>query len=223
MIQQNASRTTPSPFLIKICGITRLEDGLAALEAGADWLGFIRWPRSARYLPLDLLIDLINNLKSRAPRPFEAVGVYVNAARETIEREASAAGLGRIQLHGDETLGFARALGRPALKALRIRDAGSIRAADDFEGLDLLADAFDPALPGGTGLSYDYALLRELTARRRVLIAGGLTADNVGGVIRALRPWGVDVSSGVESAPGVKDPLKVREFINAARQAAKEQ
>jgi len=223
MNQQNAPNPGPLPLLIKICGITRLEDGLVALEAGADWLGFIRWPRSARYLPLDLLTELIDNLKSRAPRPFEAVGGYVNETRETIEREAAQAGLSRIQLHGDETLSFARALSRPALKALRIRDAGSVRAADDFEGLDLLADAFDPALPGGTGLCYDYAMLRDLTARRRVLIAGGLTAETVGGVIRALRPWGVDVSSGVESAPGVKDPVKVREFINAARQAAKEQ
>ena len=124
-----------SPLIIKICGITRLEDGLLALEAGCDWLGFIRWPRSARYLPLDVLAELVNNLKTRAPRPFEAVGVYVNERRETIEVETAAAGLDRIQLHGDETLAFARALSQPAIKVIRVRDAASLKLAEEFEGV----------------------------------------------------------------------------------------
>ena len=212
---------SPASLLIKICGITRLEDGLASLAAGADWLGFVRWPRSKRYLPLDLCAEFIDNLKTRAVRPFAAVGVYVNADHATIEAEIAAARLDRVQLHGEETLAFARGLSRPVLKALRIRDEASLRQADDYEGLDLLADAWDPALPGGSGQAYDYAMLRDLTRRRRVIIAGGLGVANVGPVVNELRPWGIDVSSGVEIAPGRKDPVKVREFINAARAAAR--
>lgn len=211
----------PAPLIIKICGITRPEDGLQALAVGADWLGFIRWPKSPRYLPLDLLVDLINNLRTYAPRPFEAVGVYVNATRETIEQEAVRAGLDRIQLHGEETLEFARSLSRPVIKALRVRDAASLAAAETFPELDLLTDAYVPAMPGGTGVSYDYSLLAPLVACRRVLVAGGLHAANVAQVVRDLKPWGIDASSSLEISPGIKDAVLVREFIAAARQAAR--
>ncbi|MEN6627898.1 MAG: phosphoribosylanthranilate isomerase [Candidatus Sumerlaeia bacterium] len=211
----------PKP-IIKVCGITRAEDGLAAVRAGADWLGLIRWPKSPRFRPAESARELIGRLRAESGRPFEAVGVYVDASADEIERDADALGLDRVQLHGDESLETARALSRPAIKVIKIRDAASLRAADEFPGLDLLADTFDPALPGGTGRGYDYELLRDLIRRRRVLIAGGLTPETVGAVVAALAPWGVDVSSGVESAPGIKDHARIISFIHAARAGAAE-
>ena len=210
------------PLIVKVCGITRPEDGLAALEAGADWLGFIRWPRSPRYLPLEDCLALVHHLRMRASVPFESVGVYVDAERDLIEREAAAIGLDRIQLHGQEPPELAAALSRPAIKALRFKDAASLALAEAYPGLDLLVDAWVESSPGGTGQAYDYGLLAGLTARRRVIVAGGLDAGSVGAVVAALRPWGVDVSSRVETSPGVKEHDKMREFIGAARRAAKE-
>jgi phosphoribosylanthranilate isomerase len=209
------------PLLIKICGITSVGDGVAALEAGADWLGFVRWPKSPRFVETDTAAELAAALRSRATRSFQAVGVYVDADRETIERDVAAIGLDRVQLHGSETPEFARALPWPVIKALRARDPSALeKEAHRYEGLDLLIDAFDPDRPGGTGQSHDYDALADLVRTRRVLIAGGLHPGNVGDIVRRLRPWGVDVSSGVESAPGRKDPKAVRAFIQAARRAA---
>lgn len=205
--------------VVKICGITRVEDGLAALRAGADWLGVIRHPASPRWRPLDEAAAMIRAIAARQCRPFQVVGVYVNAERERIEHEADALGLDRIQLHADETLAFARALGRPVLKVLPIEGAESIARADDFPDLDLLTDTHDPIRFGGTGQGYDYRLLGALIRRRRVVVAGGLNPENVGAVVRELRPFGVDVSSGVESAPGLKDPARIEAFIHAVRAA----
>lgn len=211
---------SPENLVVKICGITRAMDGMAAIRAGADWLGFIRWSKSPRWRSVEAAAGLIRELRELAPRPFQAVGVYVDAALDEIERDAVALGLDRVQLHGDETPGLAAALSLPAIKVIRVRDARSLGRADDFPEIDLLADTFDPALPGGTGRGYDYRLLRDLTARRRVLIAGGLTPDTVGAVVASLTPFGVDVSSGVESAPGVKDHARIISFIQAARAGA---
>lgn len=212
-----SSRTNP---LVKICGIARVEDGMAALRAGADWLGFVRWAKSPRWRPADEAARLIREIRERGPGPFQAVGVYVDATLEEIERDAAALGLDRVQLHGNETPELAAALTRPAIKAIRVKDGASLRRAEDFPGIDLLADTFDPALPGGTGRGYDYGLLRDLTARRRVLVAGGLTPETVGAVVASLAPLGVDVSSGVETAPGVKDHARMISFIQAARAGA---
>lgn len=214
---ERAQLTHPSRTLIKICGITRLEDGLAALEAGADWLGFIRAERSPRFRPLDELIELVTRLRARAPAPFQAVGVYVDASPETIEDEARRVGLDRIQLHGRETPELARSLSRPVVKVIHIRDAESVKKAEAYEGMDLLTDVFTPDSYGGTGRGYDYEWLRDLILRRRVIVAGGLTIENVAEVMRSLAPWGVDVSSAVETAPGIKAPARIRAFIENAR------
>ncbi|HOE96538.1 MAG TPA: phosphoribosylanthranilate isomerase [Candidatus Sumerlaeota bacterium] len=213
--------TPPAPdrCLIKICGVTRPEDGLFALESGADWLGFIRWPKSARYRPAEDCAAALAAIRRAAPRPFQAVGVYVNADPAVIAEEGAAIGFDRFQLHGEETPEYARALARPVIKVLRIRDAASLAEAERYAGLDLLTDTWDPALPGGTGRGYDYTLLARLVARRRVIVSGGLTPANVGEVVRAVGPWGVDVASGVESAPGIKERAKVLAFISAVRDA----
>ncbi len=216
------SRRDRPDFVVKICGITRLEDGAEAVAGGADWLGFIRWPGSKRYQDIDECVELMRRLRAVADSPFEAVGVYVNAELDTIENECERLGLDRIQLHGDEPAEFAARLSRPVVKAIRVRDAASLSQADAFADCDLLTDAYVPDQPGGTGRSYDHRLVEELVSRRRVIVSGGLRPENVGEVIRALRPWGVDVSSGVERAPGVKDHARLRTFLTEARQAIRE-
>jgi phosphoribosylanthranilate isomerase len=214
----------PSPLIVKICGITSIEDGMTALEAGADWLGFIRWPPSKRYIETVHAAGIVHELRDRAPRPFEAIGVYVDAGAETIRSDVTAIGFDRIQLHGEETLAFARQLPYPVVKAIKAENPTRLaELATIYDGLDLLVDTWDPDLPGGTGKGHpDDALahLADLMRARRVLLAGGLHPGNVGARVGRLKPWGVDVSSGVESAPGRKDPARVRAFIDAARHGA---
>lgn len=206
---------------IKVCGITRVEDGLAALEAGADMLGFIRAPSSPRWRSLGECSDVLLDLRLKAGREFQAVGVYVNAPLNLIGKEVERCGFDRVQLHGHEDLPFARQIPVPVIKAIKIAGPESIAQAEDFPGIDLLTDAWHPTLDGGTGEAYDYSLLKELAGRRRVLVAGGLTPANAGEMIEMLRPWGVDVSSGVEVSPGVKDPDLIREFIANVKNAEK--
>lgn len=204
--------------LIKICGITRIEDGRAALRAGADWLGFIRWPGSPRYRSSQECAETIEALRQSEPRPFDAVGVYVNPSPEEVMEDSYLTGVDRLQLHGDETAEFLRSLPLPAIKTLRIRDAASIARAEDYPGFMLLTDTYDTAVAGGTGRRYDPALLGDLVRRRQVLVAGGLAPDNVADIVRRLRPFGVDVSSGIELSPGVKDARKIADFVAAVRE-----
>jgi phosphoribosylanthranilate isomerase len=214
----------PPRFIVKICGITSLDDGLAALDAGADWLGFVRWPPSKRYVDRDPAAEIVGALRDQAPRPFHSVGVYVDADRETIDADVAAVGFDRAQLHGEETLIFARSLPYPVIKSVKAENPDRLaELAAMYEGLDLLVDTWDPDLPGGTGKGHAddaLAVLAALMRDRRVLLAGGLHPGNVGDMVERLGPWGVDVSSGVESAPGRKDPALVRAFIRAARRAA---
>lgn len=204
--------------LIKICGITRVEDGLAALEAGAEWLGFIRWAGSPRWRSSEACAEVLGEIRERTHRAFEAVGVYVNPTHEELHEDAYLTGVDRIQLHGNESPEFARHLPMPVIKTLQIRDAESVQVAEEYPGLTLLTDTHDPLLPGGTGRQYDPALLEGLVARRRVLVAGGLKPENVAEVVRRLHPFGVDVSSGVEVAPGIKDAEKIADFVAAVRE-----
>lgn len=206
--------------IIKICGITRPEDGVAAIHAGADWLGFIRWPQSARYRPIDECAATLSEIRNSAPRNFQAVAVYVDETKATIRAEAEQAGFDRVQLHGAESMEFAQNLGLPVIKTIKIRDAASVAQADQFPGLTLLTDTADPALPGGTGKTYDPTLLQDLAGHREVIVAGGLTAENVAGVVEFLHPYGVDVSSGVETEPGIKDHEKIAAFVRSVRAVA---
>jgi phosphoribosylanthranilate isomerase len=209
----------PNDPLIKICGITRLEDGLAALSAGADWLGFIRWSGSKRFRPLADCAALLKELRRLAPSPFQAVAVYVDQPRDLILDEIRSAGFDRAQLHGNESSEFAASLPVPVIKTIKMRPDEFERDAARYPGLDLLIDTDVPGLPGGTGQSYDAGVLTDLTSRRRLIVAGGLNPANVADIVARIRPYGVDVSSGVEVEPGIKDGEKIRRFVAAVRAA----
>jgi phosphoribosylanthranilate isomerase len=203
---------------VKVCGITSVEDGLMAAGAGADALGFVFWPKSSRAIDVEAARRIV-----RALPPFvTCVGVFVDASREELARAADAVGLDVLQLHGQESLDDIECLPRPVLKALRVDASFSIETAVRFaeRGAVLLLDAGTAAQPGGTGRTCDWGVARRVRDRVGALVlAGGLAASNVAEAIAAVEPAAVDVSSGVESAPGRKDPLKVAAFIDAVRGA----
>jgi len=213
--------------IVKICGLTHLDDALLALEAGADLLGFVLYPKSPRGVSLGVVAEIAQALR-RAPafqqrRP-ALVGVFVNAPPAEVARALDEAGLDLAQLSGHEPPDDLRALGRRAYKAIRSQaEADALPAAGAPPAHpycpDFLLDAAHPTLYGGSGQLADLALAARLAARHRLLLAGGLTPDNVAAAIRAVRPWGVDAASGVEAAPGKKDPAKVRAFVQAAKAA----
>jgi phosphoribosylanthranilate isomerase len=204
---------------VKICGITRLEDAQAAVDAGADALGFVFYPPSPRYVTPERAEQIIRTL----PPFVMTVGLFVDAALENVNDLAARCGLDRIQLHGRETPEFCRRTTRPVIKAIRIRNAESLLQVPDYKVSAYLLDTYvEGALPGGTGVSFPWALAAQVKPYGPVILAGGLTPENVEVAIAQIRPDGVDVSSGVERVPGIKDHQKVREFIARAKAAALE-
>jgi phosphoribosylanthranilate isomerase len=222
---------------IKICGITNLEDARAAIEAGADLLGFILYPPSPRYITPEMVYEIINDIRRQhAKSPYSPnlpafVGVIVQEPVTRIQAILEQTGLDYAQLHSDESAEtLARLQGR-AFKALRptgeamaLADAARYAGLGPAGGPALLIDAYDPHAYGGTGKRSDWRAA-AVVARRHcgLLLAGGLTPENVAEAIRTVHPWGVDVSSGVEAAPGRKDHEKVRAFIANTRTAGPEQ
>jgi phosphoribosylanthranilate isomerase len=195
---------------VKICGITRAADAEAAVAAGASAIGFIFWRASPRFVDPFRAGEI-----ARLLPPFVGVvGVFVNQEDAYINGVASVARLTVVQLHGDETPAQAARLRRPVLKAVPAADL----AADIWPAsVTLLVDAQDPVRRGGTGRKADWDAAARLASRRRVVLAGGITPDNAGDAIRRVRPFGLDVSSGVESAPGIKDHGRLRALLEAVR------
>ena len=200
--------------VVKICGITRLADAHHAVAEGATALGFVFWRESPRYVEPELAAQIVATL----PAGVTPVGVFVNASTDTIRQTAEAAGLGVVQLHGDETPAVAEVLEPRVWRAVPV-DTPAADLDAWPKGTVFLLDAKDPVRRGGTGRLVDWQLARALAMARPIVLAGGLTPDNVGEAIGAVRPFGVDVSSGVEQAPGLKDPDKVARFIANARRA----
>lgn len=202
---------------VKVCGITNAADALAAVEAGADALGFIFYEKSPRYVVPAVAANIIAEL----PPLVTPVGVFVNEGLATVRSIMDTCGLAMAQLHGDENVSYCRELARPAMKALRLRDRGSLLALAEYQGRGgvrgFVLDAFSELSYGGTGQITDWGLAAEVAKSTPILLAGGLTPDNVTEAIRTVRPYGVDVSSGVESAPGKKDRAKMRAFVDAVR------
>ena len=201
-------------MFIKICGITRLSDALHAVEHGAQALGFVFWPDSPRHIEPARAAEIIAAL----PDGVTSVGVFVDESVDVIRDVVSRAKIAAVQLHGDESPEYAAALGMPVFRALTCDGAKQVFATWPAETTFLL-DAADSVQRGGTGMTVDWERAATLTSERRVILAGGLTASNVAEAIRAVRPFGVDVSSGVEEVPGVKSPEKVAQFLARARSA----
>ncbi|MGQ0555271.1 MAG: phosphoribosylanthranilate isomerase [Nitrospiraceae bacterium] len=202
---------------IKICGITSVEDADVAVKAGADALGFVMYPKSPRWVEPTVARSIIAGLP-----PFVLpVGVFVNEEADRVRALMDECGFALAQLHGDESALYCQNLGRPALKALRLKDRGTFLALAEFQGRanvrGVLIDAFSDQAYGGTGQTVDWTLAQEAARSIPIILAGGLTPTNVAEAIAQVRPYGVDVSSGVEQSPGKKDPNKVKGFIQAAR------
>ena len=201
---------------IKICGLTRAKDARTAADLGADFLGLVFHRPSLRFVSPDDAARLTSAVPARW------IGVFVDAPSDEILRIAGATGLHGAQLHGDEPPAMVDRLRRAGLlviRAHRIAGADDLKAMNGFDADADLLDTFDPGRRGGTGRTFDWRFAADAARTRRVLLAGGLDAENVGDAIRTVRPWGVDVSSGVESGPGHKDPEKMSRFIDAARAA----
>lgn len=202
---------------VKICGMTNAEDVAVAIEAGADAVGFIFYRNSPRVVDPALVQQIVATL----PPMVTPVGVFVNEDLATVRTTMDRCGLVLAQLHGDETAAYCEELGRPVMKALRIQDRRSFLALAEFQGRagvrGFVLDTFSEKAYGGTGQVFNWDLAAEAAKDATIILAGGLTADNVGEAIRAVCPYAVDVSSGVESAPGKKDHGKMRAFLQAAR------
>jgi phosphoribosylanthranilate isomerase len=199
---------------VKICGITNAPDALAAIDAGADALGFVFYDASPRRLTLRAAAEIIRHL----PPYVVKVGVFVNASVDRVERAVAECGLNLLQFHGDETPEYCVQFGVMSMKSFRIRDAGSLKALPAYPTDAWLLDAYVADNPGGTGETFNWDLAVEARKLGRLIfLAGGLTPENVAEAIRQVQPYAVDVSSGVEIAPGRKDPDKIRQFMAAAR------
>ncbi len=209
--------TAHSDLFVKICGMTRLPDALHAVEHGANALGFVFWSQSPRCITPERAAAIIAAL----PADVSTVGVFVNETVEGITRVAAETGLSTVQLHGDEPPSFADALEWPVLRATTVEQIEQASGAWP-PGTTFLMDAADPARRGGTGRTIDWRRAASAARARRIVLAGGLTPDNVADAVETVRPFGVDVSSGVEDAPGVKNGDRVARFLASARSARDE-
>lgn len=199
---------------VKICGITNVEDAQAAVAAGADLLGFVFYEKSPRHVTVAQAAAIARTISPWVVR----VGLFVDAPTELVGEATSACGLQLLQFHGEETSEYCRQFGAMSMKAFRVKDAETIQRLPEFPTDAWLLDAFVPGQLGGTGHSFNWDLAVEaVKLGKPVFLAGGLTPENVAEAVRKVRPYGVDVSSGVESAPGKKDHAKVRAFIEAAK------
>ena len=204
---------------VKVCGITRLEDAEYATELGAWAVGFILWPGSKRAVDPGVAAGIARVMR----RKVELVGVFVNQSIDEIASSVDVLGLTHVQLHGDEGPTFCTAVkqrtGAKVIKAVRIGHAADLQDAARFRTDFHLLDTSQAGLYGGTGKTWDWALVKNWRSKVPYLLSGGLTAENVGEAINIARPWGVDVASGVESEPGIKDPAKLEAFLAAVEAA----
>ncbi len=197
---------------VKICGLTRVDDALAAVEAGADALGFVFFEKSPRHIKL----QAASNICEALPPFVSKVGVFVNELEYTIEKAIGECGLDALQFHGDEPPGFCQKFLPKSIKAFRLRSRGDLAVLSEYDVHAWLLDSFSEKARGGTGEIFDWSL--ALDAKKLghpIILSGGLTSENVGEAIGKVRPFAVDVSSGVEISPGIKDHEKMRQFVDA--------
>jgi phosphoribosylanthranilate isomerase len=199
----------PEPRVrVKICGITRREDAELAARLGADYLGLIFVPGTPRFVTPEHAAEILGF----APHP-PAIGVFMDAAADEIRQTVERVGLAGVQLHGDESPEECSDMPGFRIKTFRVRGAESLARCDEYDTEAVLCDTHVEGLAGGTGRAFDHGLVVELARRRRLFLSGGLNPDNVVAAARLVRPWAVDVASGVERAPGIKDPAKLEIFF----------
>jgi phosphoribosylanthranilate isomerase len=199
---------------VKICGITNVADAKTAIDAGADALGFIFYEKSPRHVTIGQAAEITKQL----PPFIMRVGVFVNADEDLIGRAIAEAGLTLLQFHGDEPPDFCTQFGLMNMKAFRVKDAESLKTIPGYQTDAYLLDAYSSTTLGGSGEKFNWDLAVEAQKfKKPIFLAGGLTPENVAEAVRKVQPFGVDVSSGVEAAPGKKDPAKVKAFIEAVR------
>lgn len=199
---------------IKICGIKTVKDALAAVEAGADLIGFNFYPKSPRYIDVGICRDIMSVMRRYGHATY--VGVFVNASVEEIYATIETCGLGLAQLHGDETPEMLSALNGKAFKAFRgVADVEADKRMIASGEPAFLVDAAVKGVYGGSGVTADWSAAAKLSKKYPLLLAGGLTPENVADAVRQVQPWGVDVASGVESEPGKKDANKMKAFVRA--------
>jgi phosphoribosylanthranilate isomerase len=196
---------------VKICGITRAEDAKRAADLGAWAVGFVFWPRSPRFIEPSRARAIVDQL----PAYVMPVGVFVDQPMEDVEEIARVVRLGAVQLHGDESVAYARPLTRRVIKALGLPQALADGILQGWGDATVLLDATDAERRGGTGRPIDWRQAAEVARRRPVVLAGGLRPDNVAEAVRVVRPAAIDVSSGVERAPGEKDPRLMQALFAA--------
>jgi phosphoribosylanthranilate isomerase len=201
--------------IIKVCGLTQVNEALACVELGVQWLGFNCYQGSKRYLPPEAIAAIVGKL----PPAVQTVGVFVNASAKEIEETLQQTGLHIAQLHGDESPGFAHALQVPWFRAFRVADDLAEEEVHSYGQELFLLDAAQAGQYGGTGHAFDWKVATRLRDHGKLLLAGGLRPDNVEEAVLQVKPFGVDVASGVESTPGRKDPQKVANFVTAVAQA----
>lgn len=201
---------------VKVCGLTRAADAVLAADLGASAIGFVFWEKSPRFV----MPSVAARIRSALPDHVSVVGVFVNASLARIEEVKTEVGLTGIQLHGEETSELCASLSGEVIRAVTLENENSLQDLVELpESLTLLLDAHDPVRRGGTGRVANWKLAARLAERRRLFLAGGLKADNVAQAVRLVRPYGVDVSSGVESQLGVKSKELLESFFNAVAEA----
>lgn len=198
---------------VKICGITRLEDALTAIEAGADALGFVFYPPSPRYIAPEKATEIIAQL----PPFVTTVALFVDEPVAEVRRIMALTQVDLLQFHGDESADYCQQFGRAWIKALRVRDADSLQQdLNQFQAARaILLDSYRPGVPGGTGETFNWELIPAQSAQA-IILAGGLTPENISTAVQQVKPYAVDVSGGVEASKGIKDPVKIHAFIRGA-------
>ena len=216
-----ARNTAPSPR-IKVCGLTDPSQAVQVSEAGADAVGFVFAEKSPRLVSKEDVRQIVKKL----PPLVQAVGVFVDESADVIREMVRFCGLDMVQLHGSESPGFCKLLAPRVIKAFRVKDETVVGEIENYRGKvrAVLLDAWSSRAHGGTGKVFDWEIAKKvvLSAGMPVILAGGLNPDNVGDALSRLGPWGVDVSSGVETSPGKKDMDRVRRFIKAVKKSSLE-
>jgi len=198
---------------VKICGLTNADDARCALDSGADYLGFVLYPDSPRGISAQKMLEILDELE----QPVKAVGVFVNEDREFVQTVADDAGLFAAQIHGDEDAAMFEDMPLPLWRAVRIEEGVCRPDPAEWQAVRYVVDAAVPGLYGGTGIAADWGAAARMAESLPLMLAGGLTPENVAEAIRTVRPLGVDTAGGVEREPGQKDRDKVRKFVEAAK------